>query len=289
MPSTIVSPDNKNKRDESEPKPEPPVTPDEEINVLTCEVTKVITNKDGVVATTITTKETITSPAQSAQIPPLTLRDMSGEDDNAKIIPVFEGEFKAKEVKKYTESDLEADISTFDTSLGQIKDDPLTQAVAKTVTERNIAVLQVKEVEEEETKPIHFVFDGVNCHAGAGELDWTCNSNCNDCYADKCLEYMYGPYCVAAVKRYFEENSYCASLEEAYTVFLCHLNRRLDILSFTNSDHKKVRTTKITNPPLCMRQGSLKHSIHYIKWQIANGPYIVWYSQEKQKKEDKGN
>ena len=96
---------------------------------------------------------------------------MSGEDDDAKIIPVFEGEFKAKEVKMYTESDLEADISTFDTSLGQIKDDPLTQVVAKTVTERNIAVLQVKEVEEEETKPIYFVFDVVDCHAGAGELD----------------------------------------------------------------------------------------------------------------------
>ena len=128
------------------------------------------------------------------------------------------------------------------------------------------------------------LFDGVSCHVGSGQEEWTCNSNCNDCFADKCYEFMFGPYCVAAVKRYFEENSYCATTKDAYTVFVAHYNRRLDIHSFECSTAETIRQTEISNLPTCMMQGSLKYCIHWLKWQMAHSSYSGFYVEEEKRR-----
>ena len=46
-----------------------------------------------------------------------------------------------------------------------------------------------------------------------------------------------------------------------------------------------MRKTQISHPPTCMKMGSLKFSIVWIKWQIEYGDYKEWYAgQVKRKK-----
>ena len=45
-----------------------------------------------------------------------------------------------------------------------------------------------------------------------------------------------------------------------------------------------MRHAEITRPPLCMKNGSLKYALFWIKWQIENGPLKEHYTKERRKR-----
>ena len=163
-----------------------------------------------------------------------------------------------------------------------VNDNPLTQEVNKLVKESDVVFLNIKEVEEDDPEPRYFISDGVESKPGIGQEDNTIDLHCTDCYDDACCEYLWGPYCVAAVERYFCENNYIANKRDAYVIFLAHLNCRMDAHSYDESGASEtLRPTQITKLPSCMRKCSLRHSIKLIKWQRSNGPYSDWYRTQR--------
>ena len=60
-----------------------------------------------------------------------------------------------------------------------------------------------------------------------GEMKKNCS--CDECeFYDVCDEYRFGPYCVAAVRHYFEENRFFVTLKDAYIVYASHYNCALE-------------------------------------------------------------
>lgn len=201
---------------------------------------------------------------------------------DTKVIPIYEAKvtkFKDQDKKK---EKMEHTLQYLDTV--SFQDDPTFQRVNSSVSYSDVLFLNVKEVEEDDIEPVYFVFHNCKSKPGPGQEEDTMHHTCEECFYDKCCEYMFGPYCVAAVKRYFEENCYIANERDAYVTFKAHLNRRLDHHSFENSTNETIRPTQITRVPKCMREGSLYYAIEWIKWQRAHGPHSEWYAEQRRKR-----
>ena len=89
---------------------------------------------------------------------------------------------------------------------------------------------------------------------------------------------------MSAVKRYWDENSHSATVKDAYVTFVAHYNRVLDWHSYGEGDTNRLRPTKITKPPHCMRKGSLRFAIQWIKWQIENDSEKVHYDELRKRR-----
>ena len=110
----------------------------------------------------------------------------------------------------------------------------------------------------------------------------TClNKNCKDCDVEACNEFCFGHYCIAAVKRYFDENALIATVKDGYVTFMVHYNRALDYHSFDTNTHNKLRETEISRAPKCMKDGSLTFACQWLKWKIEKGIHKEWYDQQR--------
>ena len=176
-----------------------------------------------------------------------------------------------------------------------VNDTPLCSVTSRHLKYSDYYLVELKDIELEDDVPVYQLFGyGRNLKLsrlpeGTLEVDddeQHARCDCNECeYADICDEYQYGPYCVAAVKRYYEENKFFATTKDAYIVFVSHYNRALDFKSFDRFNERKgVRPSDVTKPPLCMREGSLRHSLHWVKWQIENGSEKAYYQEMKIRK-----
>ena len=155
-------------------------------------------------------------------------------------------------------------------------------------------MLHLKELEDDEVEPTYTCFgnDATLDLAAApddtgGEYKFNCR--CEQCEGqDQCDEYAYGPYCVAVAKQYYAENKNFATVKNAYKVFVAHYNRAVDFHSFEGLDHKgTIRTTEIIRPPYYMKEGSLKFALHWVKWQIENGPLKGHYIEQRRERRRK--
>ena len=167
-----------------------------------------------------------------------------------------------------------------------VNDTPLFSVTARNIRVSDLLFLELKEIEDEEEEPLYQCF-GYNpklcvmksCFDLEG--DYKKNCACQGCeFTDVCDEYRFGSYCVTAVKRYYEENKFFATLKDAYIVYVSHYNRALDLHSF-NKDNESagMRDTQVTKPPHCMQEGSLKHSLHWVKWSVENGSEKAYYRE----------
>ena len=162
---------------------------------------------------------------------------------------------------------------------------------AREIFESDVVMLYLKEVEDDEDEPFYICFGSdkdlklaKNPEEEDGEEKFNCA--CTSCRSQEaCDEFIFGSYCVAAVKRYFDENKYHSKVKCAYQVYVAHYNRVLDYHSFDeNYENRGMRHTEITRPPLCMKNGSLKYALFWIKWQIENGPLKEHYTEERRKR-----
>lgn len=149
--------------------------------------------------------------------------------------------------------------------------------------------MHLDDIEEEDPEPEYVLF-GLDPGTKTAryptneEEDDTLNVRCQDCAIDYCDEYLHGGYCACAVKRYWEENKYTATVRNAYVVWITHYNRRLDNKSYRDNLEGYLRDSQMSKPPLCMKDGSLKFSLQWIKWQIENGLMKDHYDQERAKR-----
>ena len=155
----------------------------------------------------------------------LTVYGFSGVDaESAWVIPIYEARVTKKRDVKACTSRKELSYLMKKLDYLTFTYDPLFQRVNITIGQSDIIFLNIKEVTEDESKP------------GPGREEDTMNWACNEYFLDSCCEFLFGPYCSAAVVRYFEENYYIVATErDAYAVFVAHFNRRLDLHSFENS------------------------------------------------------
>ena len=169
----------------------------------------------------------------------------------------------------------------------KVNDDPNKQQVALELFASDYTELELTEIGDDDIEPRYEVF-GDNqplCRDHADiSAEWKINNNCQDCYLDCCDEWRFGDYCVSAVKRYWDENSHTASVKEAYIHFVAHYNRVLDWHSFGDGSTNKLRKSQVTKPPYCMKKGSLRFAIQWIKWQIENGSEKEWYTELRKRK-----
>ena len=95
-----------------------------------------------------------------------------------------------------------------------------------------------------------------------------------------CNEYCFRLYCVSAVKGYYKENRFFATLKDTYIVFVSHCNHTLYFHSFNRHlEREGLRSTEVTKPPHCMKKGSLKHSLCWIKGKVENSPEKPYYQE----------
>ena len=173
----------------------------------------------------------------------------------------------------------------------QCFDSPLSGFAAREVLQSDVDMMHIKEVEDNDEEPLYELFGNskdLELKVSITDPDGShkVNCKCKDCEEqDECDEYLHGPYCVAAVKRYYEENKYNASQRCAYQVFVAHYNRVLDYQSHDwYHESKGMRQTEITKPTYCMKEGSLKYALFWVQWKIENGPEKDWYTYDRQRK-----
>ena len=209
------------------------------------------------------------------------------------ISPTFVGRIARKQNTSSKSMKVHKLVDTLDTNCDHITNDPLQTYISDRTLQSDVVFLELKDIEEEDPEPVyhHFGEDqeknlvvsptGVD-HFGEPVM---LNGKCDDCYVDYCDEFTYGPYCCAAVKRYWNENQTTATERNAYAVWLCHYNRALDWKSYTDSGFsERIRDTEISKAPFCMKKGSLFHSMQWIKWQIENGPMKDLYDEKRRRK-----
>ena len=83
------------------------------------------------------------------------------------------------------------------------------------------------------------------------------------------------------MRRYYNENSYVATLRDAYMIYVAHYNRYLDLDSFKTSDTERLRLTKICKPTKCMKMGSLITAMRWVQWNLEHGPHSEWYINKR--------
>ena len=281
-----VSPEDSKKKPNCATDKATSVSPNQTSTVTT---TKTIKDENGAI-TTVKTIEEITRPSPIAAAlrqsqSNLSIYGFTGSTkDGAKVIPIYQAKVTKPSKKKAFDAEVNNAIAGLEYTA--VRDNPLLQEVAKLVKQSDVIFLNVQEVEEDIPEPRFFVWDGVDAIKGCGQEEETIHPRCRDCFADACCEFLWGLYCLAAVERYFHENYSIANEKDAYVVFTSHFNRQLDIHSYNESGNAEaLRPTQITKPPLCMREGSLKHAIRWIKWQKAYGPHADWYNSQRRRRQ----
>ena len=261
-----------------------------DMKITTVQTTKTIKDKNGVVMAVKTTEEISRPPTKQEsslhhrQSTLLVYRFTGPDPNSAKVIPIYQAKVVKKKNREAKEKEL--DVALKGLNYVTVNDDPLTLEVNKLVRESNVIFLNIKEVEEDKNEPRYFVWDWVEAIKGLGREDETIHPTCTDCFYDTCHGYLWGPYYVAAVERYFKENHYIANERVAYVIYVAHYNHRLDVHSYDGSGAaERLRPTQITKPPKCMKEGSLRHCIRWIKWQRTCGPYADWYSSQHHRRE----
>ena len=173
---------------------------------------------------------------------------------------------------------------------GIISDDPSHGFINYAIHESDVRFLNLEEVDEEHTDPpIYVVFGDVESYKGighSGDMTDTCMHGCEECYLDACCEFLFGPYCYAAVKRYYREHSYTATIREAYVYFVAHFNRQLDLHSYKESGNSEsLRDSDISKPTKCMKVGSLKYALMWVQWHRYHGPHAEHYRNDRCKRD----
>ena len=185
--------------------------------------------------------------------------------------------------------DMGSTVSSFEYT-AKVNDNPLEQSISRVLLESDLVLLRLnKNIEPEE--PVFTLFGSGTelCKPANGGTpqDFTRNIHCADCDSEICDEYLFGKYCVAAVHRYMEENLYKATMKNAYVTYIAHYNRAMDIQSFEENEGVKLRESKICRALMCMKNGSLKYSMHWIKWKMNTGPLKDFYDNEERKQKRK--
>ena len=161
-----------------------------------------------------------------------------------------------------------------------VNDTPLFSVTAHNVRSSDVFLLELKEFDNDnEPEPFYNYFGHdpeliLKQSPFDPEGDYKKNCACGECeFEDICDKYRFGPYCVQAVKRYYEENKFFVTMKDAYIVYISHYNRALDYVSFNRDQKSKgLRSTEINKSPHCMvEQGSLKHSLYWTKWNVEYG------------------
>ena len=245
------------------------------VTITTTVVSKTVCDEDGNPATVTTTTE-----SKSFGPPPEHVI-------HAQLVRT------GKKSKKQLEKEIEKALNTCDYTHSIITDDPLHHAVNNEVKHSDVLFLNLKEFEEQDTEPVYVLFSNCNTHVGAkidpnvDPTEHTCMQGCNDCFIDTCCEYLYGGYCFAAVKRYFNKNTHIAGLRDAYVYYVAHFNRQLDIHSYRESGNaESLRASTISKPTKCMKEGSLKVAMQWVQWQLNNGPHAEHYATERRKRQN---
>lgn len=168
-----------------------------------------------------------------------------------------------------------------------VDDNPTKQQVGREILDMDIVFLHLKEIDDDDIEPRYEMFgEGAPLcrdHADIGAR-WNINNDCDGYHIDCCDEWRFGQYCVSAVQRYWDENNYTATVKDAYIHFVAHYNRVLDWHSYGDGHTHKLRSTQITKPPHCMRMGSLRFALQWIKYKIENGPEKDWYVEQRRKR-----
>ena len=277
--TVMVSPDNPRKRaaTNQDTTKQSELTDNNETNnntkietVTTTVVTKTTKDNNGNTTTAVTTtKSRFFAP------PPVTV---------CKII-----RSKKQKTKEEIDEEMNRVLRVCDYTHDIITDNPLHQAVNYEVRESDIRFMHLAEVVQDSEEPRYWVWKDIDSYkpkaASDEEAGDTCMRGCEDCFLDACCEYLYGPYLVAAVKRYYEENPHIATLRDAYVYYIGHFNRRLDIHSYHESGNaERLRASEITKPTKCMKAGSLKYCMEWVNWQLHHGPHAAFYAAERSKR-----
>ena len=115
-----------------------------------------------------------------------------------------------------------------------VTNDALNSKAASSIFESDVRFLNMKEiVEEDHPCPVYELF-GPNAEttinpSNTEDTDHKINTKCDDCFIDCCHEFLFGPYCVSAVERYYEEDPFNTTVKDAYVVFIEHYNHILEI------------------------------------------------------------
>lgn len=120
-----------------------------------------------------------------------------------------------------------------------VNDTPLFSVTAHNVRSSDVFLLELKEFDNDnEPEPFYNYFGHdpeliLKQSPFDPEGDYKKNCACGECeFEDIYDEYRFGPYCVQAVKRYYEENKFFVTMKDAYIVYVSHYNRALDYTSF---------------------------------------------------------
>ena len=229
------------------------------------------------------TKETIANCHASVQTQTECSTNTKGlqQDEKAFFVAKI---IRKPETSKNKEQDLNLKVDTF-LAYTKVVDDPTRQQIASELLFSDIKLLEgIKEVDDDDIEPHYVVFGEGQplCRDHADiSAEWKINNDCGSCYCDCCDEWRFGQYCVSAVKRYWEETQHTANEKDAYVTFVAHYNRVLDWHSYGEGSTHRLRPTETTKPPHCMRKGSLKFSLEWIKWQIENGSEKDYYDEKR--------
>ena len=237
----------------------------------TCVVTKVATNPDSGKKTVSKSIEICYDPTTEA----FAKRECGETLDSHGFKPT----------KATKETNLLRLMNALQYTASNIQDNPMDNIdIARQIYDSDVQFLNLHEVEEDDLEPVYEMW-GENATISKSIVDicgdHRLNDDCDDCDLSACHEFLFGDYCVAAVRRYFNENSYIATIKDAYVTFVVHYNRAIDYTGFVEADHHKIRPTTVSKVPSCMRMGSLRFACQWVKWQIENGPYKDWYAQQR--------
>ena len=284
---TQVSPDSKAKNSKSITSASSQL----DTKVITRGVTKTIQDNDSLSTTTVHSTEriyeSVTDP--SSETAGDEIRGFLYEVGNKGETPFVVTKVVRKKSKTTKEARMKVMIQSLLTKF-PIYDDFAGTYAAREIFDSDVILLHLRELETDEEEPRYEMWGSdPNLKLQGRYVDEEgnekVNCDCDDCqFEDVCDEYRLGPYCVAAVQRYFHENKYFATMKNAYVVYVSHYNRALDFHSFNwHCERKGMRATGITKPPHCMRQGSLLFSLLWVQWKIENGPEKDFYDEMRKK------
>ena len=177
------------------------------------------------------------------------------------------------------------DASFKSRALVHIKNKVANSEVARLMKDYELSFLKTNDTRYLEQEPEWQMFGGstdVHHGLGADSVDLgtpTCYSLCSDCHNDYCHEYLFGEYCIEAVKRYYRDHRYIATLLEAYITFETHYNRALDLYSV---EQKKImRCDRVKKTPRCMEVGSLTHALDWCKYHMQRNEHWCLVNQHR--------
>ena len=116
---------------------------------------------------------------------------------------------------KQLEKEMNRTLNICDYTHGIISNDPSHGPINYEIHESDVRFLHLEEVDENCTKPpVYITFGDMESYKGighSGDLGDTWLHGCQECFLDACCEFLFGPYCYAAVKRYYREHSHIAT------------------------------------------------------------------------------